>query len=429
MADSAFDVNILVRNRNDPAQAEARAEPPAPTTPQGPPAHHGPPSKSPTAGADKTSDSDKAGEQCNANDTIDGATRAGGVTDTAVAEPARSDTSSSADAPLSMPAPHARGLWLNGLFACVALGAAAIALTAPSLRPMLVQQAPAVLPAGWGDASVGLANILTPETQTDRDVTALLSRVSGLEAEVLRLRLDIRQLDRRLVEAGTIARDDRRDIAGITRITEESGQRINRIEQAGQVLAERVRAATLLAAATRLRRDVDAGTALTEGVALMDLNNPYPETVAQAVETLRRMPAGVTTMRDLAIEYETLDQAIAASLGQDGSGWSRLRALFGGAEDPRLSFLERVRQMAAEGRMAEVATLLAHSPWKTESGAWVGRVRDRTEAARATQAISAYAIAQARTTNQVPPEQAPPDQNPGVAPTSGQLAPIRPEMR
>ena len=302
--------------------------------------------------------------------------------------------------------PRARGLGLNAFFAIVALGAAAVALTAPSLRPVLVQQVPALLPDGFGDASTRLAELLTPESQADRDIAALLPRVAGLESELLRLRLEIRQLDRRLAESGALGRENQQAVADIAALTAETARRVERMDSAGQVLTARVRAAAVLAAATRLRRDLDTGTALAEGVALMDLNAPYPEPVARAVETLRGMPNGVTTIRDLAIAYETLDQSIAASLGQDGSGWSRLRALFGGEEDPRLSFLQRVRQMATEGRMTEVATLLAHSPWQAEAAPWIARARERTEATRAAQTISAYAVAEARASLAAPADTA-----------------------
>jgi hypothetical protein len=298
--------------------------------------------------------------------------------------------------------PRARGLWLNAFFALVALGAAAVALTAPSLRPVLVQQIPAMLPDGFGDTSTRLADLMTPESQADRDIAALIPRVAGLEAELLRLRLEIRQLDRRLAESGALWRESQQAVAGVVALTAESAERIDRMDRAGQVLTARVRAAAVLAAATRLRRDLDIGGPLAEGVALMDLNAPYPEPIARAVDTLRGTPNGVTTIRDLAIAYEALDQSIAVSLGEDGSGWSRLRALFSGAEDPRLSFLQRVRQMAAEGRMTEVATLLAHSPWQAEAATWIARAQERTEATRAAQAISAYAVAEARASQAAP---------------------------
>lgn len=297
----------------------------------------------------------------------------------------------------SPPPRRARGAWASGLFATVALAAACIALAAPSLRPVLVAHAPTVLGT---DAAGKLTDVLTPENPTDRDVAALIPRVAGLESEMLRLRLDIRQLDRRLIETGSAVRENRTELAGAARAAQDAGQRMTQIEAAGQVLAARVRAAALLAAATRLRRDVDTGSPLSEGVALMDLNGPYPEPIALAVDTLRDLPEGVATIRDLAIAFEALDQSIAATLGQDGSSWSRLRALFGGADDPQASFLQRLRLLAAEGRMAEVATLLTHSPWRGQAETWVKSAGERTEAARAAQAISAYAVTEAHATRQ-----------------------------
>ena len=38
-----------------------------------------------------------------------------------------------------------------------------------------------------------------------------------------------------------------------------------------------------------------------DSVALLDLNGPYPAPVAAAMDTLRRHPDGVVTMRDLAL--------------------------------------------------------------------------------------------------------------------------------
>lgn len=373
MADQPSDLTVLVRERNDRARAETRPDTVVPSNDVGA-------TRSPRPDA-------KPLPEAGGNGPVD-------TTEPKVTGP---EADPQAKGTLPPPAsPRARGLWLNAFLALVALGAAAVALTAPSLRPILVQQVPAMLPDGFADASTRLADLMTPESQADRDIAALVPRVAGLEAELLRLRLEIRQLDRRLAESGALWRESQQAVAGVVALTAESAARVERMDRVGQALTARVRAAAILAAGTRLRRDLDTGGPLAEGVALMDLYAPYPEPVARAVETLRALPGGVTTIRDLAIAYESLDQSIAVALGEDGSGWSRLRALFGGTEDPRVSFLQRVRQMAAEGRMTEAATLLAHSPWQAEAAPWIAQARDRTEATRAAQTISAYAVAEAR---------------------------------
>lgn len=289
--------------------------------------------------------------------------------------------------------PRRGATWLNALLALIVLGGAVVALTAPSLRPVLVERAPSVL----GDAtSAALADILTPESQTDRAVADMLPRMAALEADVMRLRMEIGNLTQLALRADARAIENERAATVAQASAADAVNRVTQIETAAQALTDRVNAATLLAAATRLRRDIDAGGPLADTIALLDFNGPFPATVTTAIETLRRTPDGVPTMRELAMGYEALDQTINAEIGLEGSAWWRIRTIFGTPDDPRLSFVERARAMAGDGRMAEVATMLAHSPWREQAASWIERVDERTEAVRAAQTITAHALARAQ---------------------------------
>jgi len=301
-----------------------------------------------------------------------------------IAEPLGTDSAA--------PMPRPRVSWVSVVCAFVAVVGAVVALTAPSLRPALVAQT-----APWfSGAGVGLADLLTPETPTDRLVTDLLPRVAAIEADIQRLRMEFGRLNQHGIDADARSRQAQRDSMAALGAAQDAIRRSQEITSAAEILSQRVHATTLLAATTRLRRDIDAGTPLAETVVLLDLSGPYPAPVAAAVDVLRHHPDGVASMRDLAVGFEALDQAILAELGQDGSTWWRFRSLFGTRDDPRLSFLDQARALATEGRMAEVATLLTHSPWNEQASAWIGQASRRTDVVRATQVIAAYAVQQAR---------------------------------
>lgn len=295
------------------------------------------------------------------------------------------------------PVPQAR-LWPQALCALLAVAGAVVALAAPSLRPVLVAQAPTVL----GPAAASLADVLTPETETDRALAELLPRVAGIEAEVMRLRMELGRLGQVAARADGGAAEAQRSAVAARAGVESSANRVAAIDADMQALSARVHATSLLAAATRLRRDIDAGAPLSDTVALLDLNGPYPAPVAAAMDTLRRYPDGVVTMRDLAVEFEALDREIMAEIGQETASWWRFRALFGTPDDPRLSFLERVRALAAEGRMADVATMLGNSPWRVQAERWISQAHQRTAAARSAQVIAAYSLAQAQAARGLP---------------------------
>ncbi len=317
----------------------------------------------------------------------------------AAPRPAAAATRASDDTDDTAPRTRRGATWLNALLALVAVGGAVVALTAPSLRPVLVERAPAVL---GQSVSAVLADVLTPESLADRAVADMLPRMIALEAEVLRLRMEIGNLTQLAVRADARATENEYAVGGTQAAAADAVRRVGQLETAAQALTDRVSAATLLAAATRLRRDIDGGGALADTIALLELNGPYPAAVATAIATLRATPDGVPSMRDLAVAYHALDQAISAEIGLDGSPWWRIRSLFGSSEDPRLSFLERARTMAADGRMTEVATMFTHSPWRDQAASWIERVAERTAAVRAAQAITSHALTLAQSVRPQP---------------------------
>ena len=325
------------------------------------------------------------------------------------------------------PSPQRRGNRLFGVLAVVSIAAAGISLTAPALRPELAH-----LSAAWfGAENPVTAWLLPPPPPVDveRDLAALIPRVAQLEAGLRGVTGDLRRMDARLAEAGSTLHEGLGSLDSIARMAQDALRRTEGIEAASQDLTNRIRAASLMALATRLRRDVDVGAPLAENALLLSLYGPYPPAIERAIEDLMRMPDGALTMRDLAVGFEALEARIQAVTGLDSSwsarGWNRVRSLFGAAPtDLEAAIGERLHVLATEGRFTEAADLLERSPWKELGAVWLGQVRDRASAARAAQLVMAHAVAVARATQGVSPRSAPQQPTP-QQPTSAQppLAP------
>ncbi len=295
-----------------------------------------------------------------------------------------------------------RGNVVVGILAVVSIAAAGISLTAPALRPELVR---------LSDILFGADNPVTawllppaPPVDVERDLAALIPRVAQLEASLRGVSGDLRRLDSRLAEAGSTLHEGLGSIDSIARMAQDALRRTEGIEAASQDLTNRIRAASLLALATRLRPDVDVGAPLAENALLLGLYGPYPPAVERAIEDLTRMPDGALTMRDLAMGFEALETRIQAATGLDSSwsarGWNRVRSLFGAAPtDLEAALGERLHVLAGEGRFTEAADLLERSPWKELGAAWIGQARDRASAARAAQIVMAHAVAAMRATH------------------------------
>ena len=329
------------------------------------------------------------------------------VTHRAIADPTANPARSAAAASqpnhaASASAPsRLSGSRLFGVLAVVSIAAAVISLTAPALRPEFVRLSDIL----FGADNPVAAWLLPPAPPVDleRDLAALIPRVAQLEAGLRGVSGELRRLDTRLAEAGSTFHEGLGSIDSIARMARDALRRTEEIEAASQDLTNRIRAASLLALATRLRRDVDVGAPLAENALLLALYGPYPPAVERAIEDLTRLPDGALTMRDLAVGFEALEARIQAATGLDSSwsarGWNRVRSLFGAAPtDLEAALGERLHALAGEGRFTEAADLLERSPWKDLGAAWIGQVRDRTSAARAAQLVMAHAVAITRAT-------------------------------
>lgn len=329
------------------------------------------------------------------------------VTHRAIADPTANPARSAAAASqpnhaASASAPsRLSGSRLFGVLAVVSIAAAVISLTAPALRPEFVRLSDIL----FGADNPVAAWLLPPAPPVDleRDLAALIPRVAQLEAGLRGVSGELRRLDTRLAEAGSTFHEGLGSIDSIARMARDALRRTEEIEAASQDLTNRIRAASLLALATRLRRDVDVGAPLAENALLLALYGPYPPAVERAIEDLTRLPDGALTMRDLAVGFEALEARIQAATGLDSSwsarGWNRVRSLFGAAPtDLEAALGGRLHALAGEGRFTEAADLLERSPWKDLGAAWIGQVRDRTSAARAAQLVMAHAVAITRAT-------------------------------
>lgn len=328
----------------------------------------------------------------------------------AVAQPAVEPEPSKAAPPATLSAPPASavpvpagqrgGTILLGVLALVSVVAAGAAITAPHLRQEL-----AALSSAWFGTDHPVATWLGPAdtAHVEHELAALLPRIAQLEAGLAGVTGEIRRLERHLADAGSTLHEGLGSIDTIARTAEEAMRRSTGAEAASRLLADRVRAAGLLAVATRLRRDVDVGAPLTEAAMLLSLYGPYPPAIEQAVADLTRLPDGPLSMRGLATGYEALEAQIAAQAELDMSwssrSWNRMRWLLGGGPaDTEAAILARLHDLAADGRFNETADLLERSPWKETGAAWIGQVRDRTRAVLAAQAIMAHAVATSRAT-------------------------------
>lgn len=296
------------------------------------------------------------------------------------------------------PAAARRGL-LAPVCAALALAAAVVALAAPTLRPLAIEQSNA-----WFGQANPIATWLTEDDAVARELAALAPRLASLEREVQSLRAGLRGVDQRLGEAASQMHEGLGSIDTIARQVQEASQRADLAQAASEALGARVRAATMIAIGTRLRRNVDAGAPIADDVALLGANAPYPAAVGAAVATLDNYKGGVRTMRDLATGFEAVDAAIVAATGLD-SGWQtrpwlRLRSLFGGGPEQMMAseaaLLERIRAFANQGRFAEAAVMLGTSPWRAQAEEWMLQVTARTAVVQAVQAISGYALSLAQ---------------------------------
>ncbi len=371
-------------------------------------------------------------------------------------KPAAAPAPSSAAPRARPPAPPRRGGWLFSAFcAVISLAGAAVALTAPTLRPQAFDLARAWLgetspvlrymaaaPAsGTEQAAPAPLTYPPPSFQAPASVNgdtslqaAALAAVRAEMIATLRLELDgvrraAAEQGARLAAAGASARAAQNDAAAarteahaaataadgvvraqdaIARAQDASTQalnaateRLDRLEAQVAVSDARGRATGMVVAAAGLHRDIISGASLHDDLAALADGGPLPVSVQQALDLLARSEGGVPTLRDLGVGFEAVDAAIVARGGGQGS-WFSLSGWFGGANAQR-DMLVRLRALAAEGRFSEVADTLERTEWADLAQRWAAQVRQRSAAVIAGQTVLAHAQAAYEAAQTTPP--------------------------
>ncbi len=373
-----------------------------------------------------------------------------------ITETAAAETPTAAPPPAATPAPEAGrdrppaparrgGFMFNALFALLSLAGAAVALTAPALRPHAYGLARAWL----GDASPVLPYLAAapapgaeppvpaeltypppafqaPES-VNGDTSLQAAALAAVRAEMIAtLRLELDGVRRaaaeqaaRLAAAGVSARAAQSDASAArgeahaaaaaadsvvraqdaiahaqeaaSRAIDAAAERLDRLETQVAVSDARGRATGLMVAASGLHRDILSGAPLHDDLAALAGAAPLPASVQQSLDQLARSDGGVPTLRDLGVGFEAVDAAIIARGGGQGS-WFTLSGWFGGANADRAT-LDRLRAMAAEGRFSEVADTLERTDWADLAQRWSAQVRQRSAAVIAGQTVLAHAQA------------------------------------
>ncbi|MEJ0019339.1 MAG: hypothetical protein WDN25_22865 [Acetobacteraceae bacterium] len=297
--------------------------------------------------------------------------------------------------------PMRRRHWLPVTCAALALCFAAVALSAPGLRPRITLLAddllgqgnmvslllspPLALEPAWQQARIEASQALNAALG---DYTARLDRLAAAQqataADLARIAADMRR--------------DRASAETLARTVDDVSRQAGELRAAAGAIEARVRATGLLALSLRFRRDVDAGLPLDRDVAALLASGPYPAPLERALRQLRGGSSGMPTMRDLGDEFERVAGEVAARANGGTSwlagGWNRVGALFGvAATTDALRQVERLRALAADGRFSEAASELEASDAADIGAAWTARVRMRAQAVLAAQAMLGYALA------------------------------------
>jgi hypothetical protein len=325
-------------------------------------------------------------------------------------------------APRQPQAARLRGRWFSALCAFIAVVAAGATLTAPWLRPQIDTHArqwlgadnvisrvlkvdPATLPAAiartvadeevhsqfaaYDQRLQTISGALdSMHTELAQAVAALHAGTASFSAYDQRLQKMSDTLDALHTEVAQAIPTLSGSIDGLT-------QRADRMQSAGTALDARTRAATVLALAVGLRRNIDAGVPIDAECAALKAIGAFPDPVNHALQDLTQLSSSVPTMRDLADGFDMVQSKLAerGSSASAGRGWGRLEALLGvtapSADD---ILLDRLRALAAAGRFSEAAKALETSDAAYLGADWITMVHARATAVIATQMIVTYAL-------------------------------------
>jgi hypothetical protein len=307
-------------------------------------------------------------------------------------------TEEAVDKPDTLPEPATRsssGRALAVTCSVVAVVAALITLTAPTLRPAI---------AGWADGVFGKGNVLSRVIAPAIDTTWRAARDEALLAVNLRMTDYTNRIDQ-LAAAQQAAIADVARTAAIThapnealvRSVEDLTRQTQTLRAETAALDVRTRAAGVLTLSLRLRRDIDAGLPIDRDSSALMASGPYPEPVERSLQQLRALSNGAPTMRDLADGFDRLMARSVARNEQMTSwasrNWSRVTSLFGaGTPNGNAALLDHLRALAADGRFSEAADAVEASSYADLGRDWASQVRSRATAVVAAQTILNYSL-------------------------------------
>ena len=199
------------------------------------------------------------------------------------------------------------GRWFPALCGAVALIAAAVALTAPTLRPAI-----SGLADTWFGSGNAVSRVLTPSPEADagwrmareQAMQAVNGRLAEYAARIDRLSAAQQSINADVSRAVAAMKADHTESETLVRVVDDLSRQTKDLRSATTALDGRSRAVGLLTLSLRLRRDVDAGLPIDRDYAALAATGPYPIAVDRAMQQLRGLNDGVPTMRDLADEFD-----------------------------------------------------------------------------------------------------------------------------
>jgi hypothetical protein len=321
--------------------------------------------------------------------------------DASQTSPDRSEAAT-AEAPIAPVAPKRRrgGRWFPAFCALLALLAAAVALAAPTLRPVIATAADT-----WFGGGNLVSRMLAPSPALEAGwrqareeaMQALNAHLADYTARIDRLATAQQATAADVARAAADLRADHTTSEALSRAVDELSRQTKELRQVTAGVDGRVRATGLLTLALRLRRDVDAGLPIGRDVSALAVAGPYPAAIDRSLQQLRHINNGVPTMRDLADEFDGVMARLSARSDATTSwasrGWTRLGMLFGGTVPAGgARFIDHLRALASDGRFSEAADEIQASTDSDLGAAWIARVRARATAVVAIQALLAYSL-------------------------------------
>jgi hypothetical protein len=293
--------------------------------------------------------------------------------------------------------PRSGRRWFPAFCALIAVAAAAAALAAPWLRPQLDNYARQWL----GDSNL-VSRVIMPDPATAPAVVAravaedvLRGRLTVYDQRIQAMAQSLDTMHSELAQAIAALRASTANNAALSGAIDGLSQRTDQLQSTGAALEARARAASVLALAVGLRRNIDAGMPIQGECAALKATGMLPGPVSHALQELTRISTGIPTMRDLGDGFDAVQAKLAyrSANASTGTGLMRLGSLFGfGEASTDDVLLDHLRTLAAEGRFSEAAKVLQTSDAGYLGTDWIAMVQTRATAVIATQVILTHAL-------------------------------------